>query len=290
MDAYKNFAVLAVVTAPSPAAWGTSLVVTTGHGARFPAVPFNATVWPNGVLPDPVNAEIVRVTAISTDTFTITRMQESTSARTIIAGDLIAAAMTKKTLDDLVVPSGAMILLASLSASASASLDFTTRNAAGQSGAIFQTDYDHYRIEFMQVVCATMGTSCYFRVSTDGGATWISAANSYFYAGFRYVANITSGVFNDGSFSSTYGTLAGLLHNGGGGGGICGTLDIWRPARSGEVHAWHARMGFSNSSGLIEDDHLRGLSMNTSAANAIRFAMVSGNITSGWIRIYGIAG
>jgi len=100
MDAHANFAISAVATAPSPATSGTSLVVTSGHGARFPATPFNATIWPQGSLPDPLNAEIVRVTAISTDTLTITRAQEGTTARTVVVGDLIAATITKKTLND----------------------------------------------------------------------------------------------------------------------------------------------------------------------------------------------
>jgi hypothetical protein len=107
MDAYKNFSVSAVATAPSPATSGTSLVVTAGHGTRFPATPFNATVWPAGTIPDPSNAEIVRVTTIATDTFTITRTQESSSARTIVVGDYIAATITKKFVDDVIAAAGA---------------------------------------------------------------------------------------------------------------------------------------------------------------------------------------
>ncbi len=99
-DAHSNFAYSAVATAPSPATSGTSLVVTAGQGALFPAVPFNATIWPTGAQPLSSNAEIVRVTARSTDTLTITRQQESTSARTVIVGDQIAATITKKTLTD----------------------------------------------------------------------------------------------------------------------------------------------------------------------------------------------
>ncbi|MBA2741121.1 MAG: hypothetical protein H0U46_03820, partial [Actinobacteria bacterium] len=40
------------------------------------------------------------VTAISTDTLTITRAQEGTSARTVVVGDQIAATITAKTLTD----------------------------------------------------------------------------------------------------------------------------------------------------------------------------------------------
>jgi len=103
-DSHKNFAVSAVATAPSPAISGTSLVVTAGHGTRFPTPPFNATVWPASSQPIPSNAEIVRVTGISTDTLTITRAQESSSARTVVVGDQIAATITAKTLTDVENP------------------------------------------------------------------------------------------------------------------------------------------------------------------------------------------
>ncbi len=99
-DAHTNFAYSAVATAPSPATSGTSLDVTAGQGALFPAVPFNATIWPAGVQPLSTNAEIVRVTARTTDTLTITRAQESSSARTVVVGDQIAAGITVRTLTD----------------------------------------------------------------------------------------------------------------------------------------------------------------------------------------------
>lgn len=101
VDAHANFAISSIATAPSPATTGTSLVVASGEGARFPAAPFNATVCPSGQLPTPANAEIVRVTAVASDTLTITRAQEGSTARTIVAGDLIFAAITAKTLTDI---------------------------------------------------------------------------------------------------------------------------------------------------------------------------------------------
>lgn len=100
-DAHKNFAVSAVATAPSPATSGTSLVVTAGQGSLFPTPPFNAVIWPTNSNPLSSNAEIVRVTAIATDTLTIVRTQEGTVARTVIVGDQISAAITAKTLEDL---------------------------------------------------------------------------------------------------------------------------------------------------------------------------------------------
>lgn len=101
MDAHKNFAYSTVATAPSPATSGTSLIVAAADGAKFPAAPFNVTIWPSGSQPTSTNAEIARVTAISTDTLTIVRAQESSSARTVVVGDQIAATITAKTLVDV---------------------------------------------------------------------------------------------------------------------------------------------------------------------------------------------
>jgi hypothetical protein len=100
-DAHKNFSYSTVATAPSPPTTGTSLVVIAGDGAKFPTVPFNATVWPAGAQPTIGNAEIVRVTAVVTDTFTITRIQEGTAARSVGVGDQIASTITAKTLTDI---------------------------------------------------------------------------------------------------------------------------------------------------------------------------------------------
>lgn len=100
-DAHKNFAYSNVATAPVTALAGTSLVVTAADGTKFPTPPFNATVWPAASQPTASNAEIVRVTAISTDTFTIVRTQESSANRSIIVGDQIAAGITVKALTDI---------------------------------------------------------------------------------------------------------------------------------------------------------------------------------------------
>jgi len=107
VDALKNFAYSLVATPPSPATSGTSLVVTAGQGALFPAAPFDATIWPSGVQPLSTNAEIVRVTAVATDTLTITRAQYGTTAQSITAGYQIAQTIDAHLLGQLAPLSGA---------------------------------------------------------------------------------------------------------------------------------------------------------------------------------------
>ena len=116
-DAIKNFAFGTVLTAPSPATSGTSLVLDSGQGANFAVG--NAVCWPSGVQPLSSNAEIVRITAVATDTLTITRAQEGTTAQSIAVGwqvlqgvtaGLMAqylALSTVTTSGDLIVGSGA---------------------------------------------------------------------------------------------------------------------------------------------------------------------------------------
>jgi hypothetical protein len=98
-DFHKNFAYSTVAVAPTPAVSGSSL--TVGNGSLFPAPPFNVTVWPIGAMPLSTNAEIVRVTAIVGNVFTILRSQEGSNARAIIVGDQIAETITAKALTDI---------------------------------------------------------------------------------------------------------------------------------------------------------------------------------------------
>lgn len=84
LDTFKNFA--KGTLSAGIASGATSLTLTTGHGARFPVAPFNAVIWNStdySSSSDAIyagQAEIVRVTAIASDTLTITRGQEGTTA------------------------------------------------------------------------------------------------------------------------------------------------------------------------------------------------------------------
>jgi hypothetical protein len=87
LDAVKNFGKVRVSTGYNDTA--TTIVLTTGHGARLPAPAtdgqFNLVWWNVTDHPDPVddsNIEIVRVTARTADTLTVTRAQEGTAAST----------------------------------------------------------------------------------------------------------------------------------------------------------------------------------------------------------------
>lgn len=98
----KNLASSLVATAPSPATSGTSLVVSAGTGASFPAVPFFATITPFGQLTTAANSEIVSVTAVSTDTLTIVRAQKGTTAKSVATGWVISNGVYAEEVPDVI--------------------------------------------------------------------------------------------------------------------------------------------------------------------------------------------
>lgn len=102
-DQHVNFGYTSVAVAPNPANSGTSFVVTGGDTSKFPTPPFNVTVWPAGVPPTSINAEIVRVTSVNsgTDSWAFTRTQENSSARTIQIGDQVSNAISQKVITDI---------------------------------------------------------------------------------------------------------------------------------------------------------------------------------------------
>lgn len=101
---FKNLALGYVATAPSPATTGTSLVLDSGEGARFPQPStdgnFYVTAMPPGENPNVSNSEILQVTARSTDTLTIVREQGDTTAKTIEAGWIILQSIYKENILD----------------------------------------------------------------------------------------------------------------------------------------------------------------------------------------------
>lgn len=78
----------------------TSLSVAASAGALFPS-PSGGDVFYATLSDTAGNIEIVRVTARSTDTLTIVRAQDGTSARAWLAGDAVELRVTRAMLDDI---------------------------------------------------------------------------------------------------------------------------------------------------------------------------------------------
>ena len=109
LDPVINFGKVTVSTGYSNS--DTSIALSSGDGAKLPAPAVNGAfnlIWWNstdyGDPADDPSVEIVRCTARSTDTLTVTRAQEGTSATAKNTGGKtykMILGLTKKTIDDL---------------------------------------------------------------------------------------------------------------------------------------------------------------------------------------------
>ena len=108
LDGVKNFAVVTVSTGYDDTA--TSIVLAGSEGAKLPdpaTANYNLVWWDSTNYSEPAldpKVEIVRCTAKSTDTLTVTRAQESTTAQTKNTGSAtykMALAVTAKTITDI---------------------------------------------------------------------------------------------------------------------------------------------------------------------------------------------
>lgn len=143
LDATKNFAKVTVSTGYDDAA--TTVVLETDEGAKLPAPStdgeFNL-VWYNasdyGDPSDDPNVEIVRVTARSTDTLTITRAQEGTTAKTHNTSGKtyrMVLAITQKMIEDIEASSGGASLWTTFAGTRASN---TTITVASDVTAIFK--------------------------------------------------------------------------------------------------------------------------------------------------------
>lgn len=79
----------------------TTLILQTGNGALFPA-PTGGNYFPITVVKDDGTLEIMKCTARSVDTLTVTRSQEGTTAKAFTIGDRVSLRMTAGSLVDFI--------------------------------------------------------------------------------------------------------------------------------------------------------------------------------------------
>lgn len=170
---------------------------------------------------------------------------------------------------------GALVLLEQHTASGSATLDFTTGITA---------TYDEYVFEFVDLVPAA-ASNLWMRCSTNGGSTYDSSAIYDFVHNFYGSSSFNSNQSNE---NQTQIALIFSLGNTAGYSGS-GKMKLYNPASA----SLYKQVDFHTACSASDNHFYTGLGAgrykNTTAVNAIRFLMSTGNIASGVIRMYGIA-
>lgn len=182
---------------------------------------------------------------------------------------------------------GGLVLLEERTASSSATLDLTTRNVSGQSGATIQSDYDEYIIEIIGLLPATDAVNLRMTVSTNGGSSFSNSGYAY---GLWSVASHGATSAGASSVSDSSFNLGGTVENTTSASfGVDATIKAFNPGSSTRIKGFGIDSNFTGSDANYYNWHGVADWASTSAINAFRFAFSSGNIAEGKIRIYGLA-
>jgi hypothetical protein len=174
---------------------------------------------------------------------------------------------------------GALVLLEQHTASASSSLDFTT---------FISATYDTYLIKGVEIIAATSTANLLLRVGTGGGPTY-DAGNNYEWAATGRDTNGTA-YADSGSVLASIRIFKSMSTTAGYG---FGTFSLTASGLQSTAirKVFHGTAEWVDTVGPNANYVMLGGSWDTTgtAATALRFVMSSGNITSGTIRIYGVA-
>jgi len=179
---------------------------------------------------------------------------------------------------------GGLVLLEEHTAASSASLAFTTRNVTGQSGHTFQSDYDVYQIEIINIALSTDLAQLQCQVSSDGGSTWVASGN--YYSAFGGVTNggatFVSALGNPASAWILMGDLANNWT-------VNGSLHLYTPLSTTTYKQMTGNLIYADHVNMYAGNNLSALTISGTGYNAVQFAASTGNIASGTVRCYGLA-
>lgn len=175
-------------------------------------------------------------------------------------------------------PLSSQVLLATLTASNSATLSDTTH---------LTSTYTSYEFRFINVIPATNSVNLWARVGTSGGG-YDSGASSYAYYGVGLEPAART-FFSAGDAQIVLNPSGNPLSNTVASGGVSGVLRLFNPAGTTtnkqftfDAAAWNSSSEYSR---VVENGaYING----TAAITQIEFLFSSGNIASGTIEVWGV--
>ena len=179
------------------------------------------------------------------------------------------------------IPTGKLKLISSQTASNSASISFTSG---------LTSTYKVYKFVFVNIHPRTDDANFQFNMSTDGGSNYnVTKTTTTFYASHDEPDTGTSLTYwtsGDLAQSTAFQTL--FLETGNGADeSSVGSLDLFNPSSTTYVKHFIHRGNSYQSQNITVNLHVAGYGNTTSAVNAIRFQMDSGNF-DGTIYLYAI--
>jgi hypothetical protein len=179
-------------------------------------------------------------------------------------------------------PAGTLTLISTQTASASATISFTTG---------LDSTYDEYIFKFINIHPATDNVNFEFNMSTDAGSNYNVTKTTTAFETFHLENDTDAGLQYLTASDLAQSTAFQRLSRESGADAdqsISGLLTIFNPSSTTYVKHFISTMQTSQ----YEDGSLSygfaGYGNTTSAVNAIQFKMSSGNIDDGIIKLYGV--
>jgi hypothetical protein len=177
---------------------------------------------------------------------------------------------------------GKMTLISSQTASSSASISFTSG---------IDSTYPIYRFEFINIHPQNNNVDFEFNLSTDGGSNYNVTKTTTLFKPYHDEADTTTTLSYDDGRDIAQGTgYQDIATNFGNDNdqNLAGTLEIFNPSSTTFVKHFICRTQFTHHADYTVEHYVAGYGNTTSAIDAVRFQMSSGNIDSGTIKLYGI--
>jgi len=189
------------------------------------------------------------------------------------------------------IPTGALTLIKSITASASASISFVD----GTDSVVLDDTYSSYVFKFINCHPSTDSVGFGFNGSIDNGSNYnVTKTTTSFDSAHK--EDDTDTGFGYGASRDLAQSTADQMFMGGGSNlgadndqSISGTLTLFNPSSSTFVKHF---VGTSNGTEYRDwswSHHVAGYFNTTSAVNAVIFRMSSGNIDDGIIKLYGVS-
>tara|TARA_B100000424_G_C22861200_1_gene458961 strand:- start:130 stop:738 length:609 start_codon:yes stop_codon:yes gene_type:complete len=178
---------------------------------------------------------------------------------------------------------GSLTFISKQTASSSATISFTSG---------IDSTYKEYIFYFVNMHPATDGAELQFNLSTDSGSNYnVTKTTTTFdaehneddsFAGLQYLSG------NDLAQSTSFQNLNLDMEGTDNDGSVSGHLHLFNPSSTTFVKHFIATTSSMHQSARIYNQFTAGYGNTTSAVDAIRFQMSSGNIDSGDIILFGL--
>ena len=204
-----------------------------------------------------------------------------TTSGVFTSGAITNASVTGITV--LANASDGITFISSQTASNSSSLSFTSG---------LTSTYKAYKFVFSSIHPATDVVHFQFNMSTDGGSNYNVTKTTTAFVAFHNEADTETGLVYDAPSDLAQSTSYQRLDVGGAVGNdadqtISGSLTLFNPSSTIYVKHFISNLNFSDYGNYANNSFIAGYGNTTSAVNAIRFQMSSGNF-DGTIYLYGI--